>query len=352
MPARKERTYTMRKIAFTLMSVLVLLMTFSLAFLIPSGAITEDAIMKYSDALYSDEDFEENFDEDFDAKIKPDAIIASAAMSDILPAGNVKPLIMNLATAGNTPIPANFTENGYRDDSIIVELEQKRMENSDVFIAYVKIATPSQIRTAIAGDKISSTRSNETSKIAQNYNAIVAMNGDAYMKWKTGYVVRQGEVYREVPSAKMDLMFIDEMGDFHLFLRGKDTQEVEIAAFKEEHEIMNAFYFGPALVIDGVKCEIPADYQWNPDGLEPRAGIAQLDMLTYMLVVVNGRTKASDGVTISQFADIMAELGAEQAYNLDGGNSATMVFNGEVYNDKPQAERSIYDIVYFASATD
>ena len=33
------------------------------------------------------------------------------------------------------------------------------------------------------------------------------------------------------------------------------------------------------------------------------------------------------------------------------GNSATLAFNGEVYNDKPQAERSVTDIIYFASAT-
>lgn len=36
----------------------------------------------------------------------------------------------------------------------------------------------------------------------------------------------------------------------------------------------------------------------------------------------------------------MGQLGAKQAYNLDGGNSATLAFNGEVYNDKPQAERA------------
>ena len=71
-----------------------------------------------------------------------------------------------------------------------------------------------------------------------------------------------------------------------------------------------------------------------------------------MLVAVNGRTDESIGVTMDQFADIMLELGCQQAYNLDGGNSATLAFNGSVYNTKIQKERDVSDIIYFASATD
>ncbi|NLO84160.1 MAG: phosphodiester glycosidase family protein [Clostridiales bacterium] len=305
-------------------------------------------MMAYFDDAYSVEDE----DSDEGAKIKPDAIIASAAISDVLLSSNLKSLAVDLAAPGNTPIAANFTESSYYDDSIVVKMEQKRMYDSDVFITYVKIATPSQIRTAVAGGAIKSTRSNSTSKIAQNYNAIVAINGDAYVKAKTGYAVRQGEALRETTSNSIDLLFIDELGDFHIFLSGRESQEEQISAFKEEHEIINAFVFGPALVVDGKTCEISDDYQYNPTGLEPRAGIAQIDTLTYMMVVVNGRADNTEGVTSSQFADLMLELGAQQAYNLDGGNSATMVFNGEVYNIKKQAERSIYDIVYFASATE
>ena len=47
----------------------------------------------------------------------------------------------------------------------------------------------------------------------------------------------------------------------------------------------------------------------------------------------------------------MAAYITGQAICLDGGNSATLAFNGEVYNDKPQAERAVTDIIYFASAT-
>lgn len=336
----------MRRFFASAAGVLAVMMAVSLTFLIPSGAVTEEAQQRYLDAAYEEE---EGWDE---ATLpKPDAVLASAVFSDILPAATVEALPIDLFAPGNTPIAANYTENGYRDDTIIVELEQQRMYDSDVFIAYVKIATPSQLRTAVAGQKISSSSTSQTTTISKNYNGIVAINGDYFTKTKAGYIVRMGETYREKTSQNMDLLLIDELGDFHIYLHGHDVQENGVASFLSEHEIINGFFFGPALVVDGEVQEIPENYQFDPHQKNPRAGIAQLGTLTYALVVVNGRTDQSAGVTFAEFADIMAQIGARQAYNLDGGNSATLAFNGEVYNDKPQAERSVTDIIYFASAT-
>jgi len=341
----------MRKALTAVLSVLAALMTVALVFTIPSGAITEEAQTRYYDALSEEEwDWEEDeFDEEASLP-KPRAVLASAVFSDILPAANVGALENDLFAPGSTPVAENFTENGYRDDTIIVEMDKQRMYDSDVFIAYVKIATPSQLRTAVAGKKMGASSTNHTSKISKNYNGIVAINGDYYTKTKAGYIVRMGQTYREKTSKNMDLLLIDEMGDFHLILRGHDNQKHELAVFESEHEIVNGFFFGPALVKDGEVLEIPKDYQFDPNKKNPRAGIAQLGTLTYALVVVNGRTDASEGVTMTEFADVMSQLGAQQAYNLDGGNSATLAFNGEVFNDKPQAERSVTDIIYFASA--
>ena len=340
----------MRKSMKAVMNVLAAVMVFSMMFVIPSGAVTEDAEMAYYDALY------EETEGDYAVALpQPKAVLASAVFSDILPSANVQSLDGDLFTPGSTPIAENFTETGYRDDTIIVELEQKRMFDSDVFVAYVKIATPSQLRTAIAGNKLSSTRTNQTSVITAAYNGIVGINGDYYSDKdrQGGHIVRQGQVMRERVSDNFDLLFIDELGDLHVFHRGKAEQQEAVDAFKQEHETVNAFCFGPGLVIDGEKPEDVSKYKWfDPSGENPRAGIGQLDMLTYVLVAVNGRTDESIGVTMDQFADIMLELGCKQAYNLDGGNSATLAFHGQVYNTKVQKERDVSDIIYFASAID
>ena len=341
-----------RKLAYSMLNLLMVLMALSLAVLIPSGALTEDARMRYEalqEPAQSPDDEEESYDR---SAVQPVAVLASAAMSDILPAANIDPLPLDLTAPGNAPIEANYTDSGYRDESIIVSLEQLREYDSDVFVAYVKIATPSQIRTAIAGTKLSSTRTNHTTTICDNYNGIVAINGDFYSDPNVsgGYIVRQCEVYREKASANLDLLVIDELGDFHILPRGKESQQNSLDAIKSAHQIVNCFFFGPALVVDGVQAEMPEKYAFAPGAKNPRAGIAQLDVLTSALVVVNGRTDASAGVTMEEFASIMTKIGAKQAYNLDGGNSATLAFRGQVYNDKPQDERAVADIVYFASA--
>ena len=338
----------MRKSMTFAANVLAALMVFSLIFAIPSGAVTEDAEMAYYDAQYEEGDYAVELP-------KPKAVLASAVFSDILPSANVASLDGDLFTPGNTPIAENFTENGYRDDTIIVEMEQKRIYDSDVFIAYVKIATPSQLRTAIAGNKLSSTRTNQTSVLTAAYNGIVGINGDYYSDKdrQGGHIVRMGQTMRERVSDNFDLLFIDELGDLHVFHRGKADQQAQVDAFKQEHEVVNAFCFGPGLVIDGEKPDDISQYKWfDATGENPRAAIGQLDMLTYVLVAVNGRDKTTVGVTLDQLADIMLDLGCTQAYNLDGGNSATLAFNGEVYNTKDYKERDVSDIIYFASATD
>ncbi|MEA5013496.1 MAG: phosphodiester glycosidase family protein [Candidatus Limiplasma sp.] len=345
------------KTGMVLLSLLVTLMLLSLPFLLPSGAITSQANRAYLDAAAgeAEEDFADGAfgaslqGPNWDA-LKPAAVLASSGMSDILPVNDISALPLD-NSPGRAPIEANFTDNGYRDDTIIVEMERLRQFDSDVSVARVKIATASQLRTAYAGSKIDSDRTNQPSRIAKNYNAVAAINGDYYPKTLAGYIVRQGEVYREKTSKNMDLLLIDEWGDFHIIRYGHDNQKEGVAAFKAEHEITNGFFFGPALVHDGEVLEIPKHYQFDPFSPNPRAAIGQTGPLTYVMVTVNGRTDSSTGVTLAQLAQIMGDLGCTQAYNLDGGNSATLVFHGDVYNDKPQSERDVTDIIYFASAT-
>ena len=282
--------------------------------------------------------------------VLPKIAHAASAINDILPVGARSLPIDN--TIGKRPAGANFSENGYQDDTIIVRMDRQRMYNSDVFIAHVKIANASQLRTAYAGKSISSTRTNQTSRLSEKFNAVVAINGDYYSKTKSGYIVRQGEVYRRKTSDNMDLLLVDELGNFHILLRGHNEQTAAIETFLIDHQIINGFFFGPALVVNGEVQDIPKNYRFDPHSKNPRAAIGQTGPLSYVMVVVNGRSTTSAGISIAELAEIMNDLQCWQAYNLDGGNSATLAFNGEVYSSKPQAERDINDIIYFASAAD
>ena len=260
-------------------------------------------------------------------------------------------------TAGMALNAAAYTENGYRDDSITVEMETLEKDGVKWRIARVQIKHPSQLRTATAGG-IKSSKTALPSSMAKAKNAVVAINADYFSNdpEKTRFEFRQGEQITKNRGGKYtnnikDVLVIDANGDFHTFITfPKETYEALMAS---DIQIVNAFMFGPVLVKEGELVQISEEYGYNPTGNEPRTAIGQTGKLSYVLVVAEGRTDESEGVTQQELADFMFELGCVEAYNLDGGNSATMVFNGELYMDKDaKSERTQSDIIYFASAVD
>ncbi|MBR6525752.1 MAG: phosphodiester glycosidase family protein [Clostridia bacterium] len=260
-------------------------------------------------------------------------------------------------SAGMPLNPDGYTENGYQDDSITVGMETVERDGVKWRIARVQVKHPSQLRTATAGG-VKSSKTALPSSMAKAKNAVVAINADYFSNdpEKTRFEFRQGEQITKNRGGKYtnnikDVLVIDANGDFHTFITfPKETYEALMAS---DIQIVNAFMFGPVLVQKGELVQVSEEYGYNPTGNEPRTAIGQTGPLSYVLVIAEGRTEESEGVTQQELADFMFELGCVEAYNLDGGNSATMVFNGELYMDKdPKTERTQSDIIYFASAAD
>ncbi|MBQ9307543.1 MAG: phosphodiester glycosidase family protein [Clostridia bacterium] len=262
----------------------------------------------------------------------------------------VSPLPMDF-TPGHVPDPALYTEDSYEDESMSVHMERVIVGKAQFNVARVKISDPSQLRTALAAP-FGKKKTNRISTIARANNAVVAIGGDYYGNEEGGYVVRMGEVYRKKPLKSRDMLLIDEHADFHIIVRS-DADELK-ALVEGDTKIINVFNFGPALVIDGKLQEMPEKYNYNIKGTEPRCAIGQIGPLEYLLVVVDGRgADGSKGCNVETLAQFMYDQGCVQAYNLDGGNSALMVFNRENYSAKSyEAERSVTDIIYFATAID
>lgn len=254
-------------------------------------------------------------------------------------------------TPGHVADPANYTENGYEDETLSVTMERVWVGDAQFNVARVKIADPSQLRIGLAAP-FGTKKTNRVSTIARDNNAVVAIGGDYFANEEGGYVVRMGEAYRKKPLKSRDMLVTDSKGNFHI-LKNSDATQLQ-ALMEAEDPIVNVFNFGPALVIDGVLQEMPETYKYNINGKEPRCAIGQLGELEYLLVVVDGRGAAdSEGCGVATLAQFMYDQGCTQAYNLDGGNSALMYFNGENYSRKSfEAERSVSDIIYFSTAID
>ena len=252
-------------------------------------------------------------------------------------------------TPGYEPNPACYTADGYEDESLSVRMEKRRLSDLTVDIAWIKVKSPTQLRTAIAGTP-NSMQEALPGALVRAMNAVVAVNGDMYSR-RQGMLYRMGVALKQTQSPDKDSLFIDENGDFHVFL-GSDPAEM-VEYLKAGHQMINTFSFGPAMVVDGVVQTIREDYWFECQTRAPRIVIAQVDTLSYVFVEAEGRNKESRGFTMQQMADFMGALGVRTAYNLDGGNSAIMFFDRKYYDwHYTDAERRTSDIVYVCSAVD
>lgn len=244
------------------------------------------------------------------------------------------------------------SETVYEDESIRVEISQVQVDKTKVHIARIKIADPSQLRTAPAYS-FDRDQTAPTTTIAQRVNAVLAINGDyfSYQALRGGYLIRQGQLYLDKPIKGRDVLIIDGNGDFHI--EHEITDEV-LAKYEELGGIVNSFNFGPGIIVDGVVLDkFGGSYNMALEKAA-RACICQVKRgeLEYLCVVSEGTDDSKGGgMTLEMFTDFVATLGVENAYNLDGGNSSALIYLGEKINAAGNPRhRPLSDIIYFASA--
>ena len=157
------------------------------------------------------------------------------------------------------------------------------------FVADVVVKDPSQLQTAFAGEKYTASTAEATSEIAGRHNAILAVNGDYYnYKDSYGMIIRNGELYRDKVATR-DQLLVYADGRMEGVLskeRGEKTGKDRIA-----EGVVQSFEFGPLLVRDGEKTELPKKYIINTKDTvrEPRTGIGQVDNTHYVIIVADGR---------------------------------------------------------------
>ena len=259
------------------------------------------------------------------------------------PEGSTSPIPEN-PKENFKPAESGFSEDNlsYHDDSLDIQLHQIRLHDTPVAVAFVQIADPAQLRTEQAKPYPSKTTV-RVSEIVKRVSAVFAVNGDWFTYHNAGIIYRNGELLRDRPNEEYDGLAIDTNGDFHIIRPMTAEGYAELTA-----PIANSFAFGPALVMDGEELEI-VDRKVT---YKQRMAIGQIAPLCYVLVATDGPDqKDSLGLSVPQLAALMHDLGAHTAYNLDGGQSTSMLMNQiKVNGQNPKNMRAIGDIVYFTTA--
>ena len=238
----------------------------------------------------------------------------------------------------------------YLDDTIMAVAWKELRDESVYTIAEIKITDPSQFRRFLADGQYASSRQYVATEMAASVNAVVASNGDFYSFRNMGIIVQNSQLMR-MEGYEMDTCFIDQYGDLRFAHARKMVDKEETEKFLKENGVRFSIAFGPVLIEDGELCELPSVYPVGEGDIGyPRAALCQMDELHYLLVMVSAEPpyEKRNGATLPVFAENLKELGCKQAYNLDGGQSATLVMNDKTVNYVWM--RKISDIIYFATA--
>lgn len=241
---------------------------------------------------------------------------------------------------------ASVSETSYEDEEISIILTEYRGEDTTIYVADIQLSSPEYLKTAFAKNSYGKNVTEKTSEIAAEENAILAINGDYYGAQEKGYVLRNGNLYRDEAEEGQEDLVIYQDGAFGII----SEEEITAAELMEQgaQEILS---FGPALIQEGEISVTEDDEVGKAMASNPRTAIGMIDDLHYVFVVSDGRTEESEGLSLLELAEFMDGLGVETAYNLDGGGSSTMYFNGRIINNPTTSgrsvkERSVSDIVY------
>ncbi len=244
----------------------------------------------------------------------------------------------------NTTEQSKEYDSSYSDENISIKLSEYRENDTQIYVADITLTSAEYLKTAFANDTYGKNVTANTSEIASDHNAILAINGDYYGVQESGYVIRNGVVYRDKADGS-DVLCIYANGTMEIINDSEYTADELV-----EKGVWQALTFGPGLIDNGVISVDTDDEVDMAMSSNPRTAIGIIDKNHFVFVVSDGRTSESEGLSLYELAEFMDKLGVETAYNLDGGGSSTMYFGGQVINNPTSGhsikEREVSDIVY------
>ena len=256
-------------------------------------------------------------------------------------------------TADTSSASAVTTDTSYVSDSSNINISTVATGSGDSTVTYyvadVVLDDATTLQSAFANNSFGENITETTSAIAEANNAVFAINGDYYGFRDTGIVIRNGVVFRD-EGARQGLAFYRD-GTVQVYDETATTAEQLVA-----DGVWNTLSFGPSLLDNGEVASGIEDVEVDTNfgnhsiqGEQPRTAVGIIDGNHLVFVVVDGRSPGySAGVTMTGLAEIMQGLGATTAYNIDGGGSSTMYFNGGLVNNPlgENKERGTSDILY------
>jgi hypothetical protein len=249
-------------------------------------------------------------------------------------------------------VDASQQQWSYSREGLSISIVKYREDNLTYWVADIITDNPDEdINTAFSGGSYEAAvlKKTRTSVLAKKNDAVFAVNGDACGFRPDGddfqdpILIRNGQLYHEDDRNIGEMCALMSDGTLTIFSPGDWAN----AQAMIDDGVTDTWWFDTALVKNG---EIPQALIDNESYFEkaPYTAIGQIDNNHFLFIVVDGRGSSdSEGVTYTGMARLMKRYGAVTAYELDGGGSSTIYFDGMVLNEPSDGrERAISDIIY------
>lgn len=241
-----------------------------------------------------------------------------------------------------------ITDNEYSSEHVCIRVYHASDKTSykgsiDYHVADIYLQDVTLLKTGSAGPDFTSPLTAKVGDMAQKYGAILAVSGD-YCAVNNGIVIRNGITYfQQKPQRNICVLYRD--GSMRTLTKDEYTVEALLA-----QDIWQVFNFGPGLLDESGKAKKGLYLGVSANQNNPRCILGYYEPGHYALCLIDGRQiHNSRGLDISDLAKFAENMGFAAAFNLDGGNSAVMVWQGEVYNvPSSPGGRGISDIIYIA----
>lgn len=226
----------------------------------------------------------------------------------------------------------------YRSQDVSVSISSGDWENSDYSIADIYIQDISCFVTAFSQGKFRGSTATVQDMFDSVDDGIIAMNGDFYSLHVYGPVIRNGVTYAPNITRNWDIAVLLTNGELRTYEYRVLTKEM-LAGMN----VYQTWVFGPSLLDEEGHAKTEFHSSLLPSN--PRSVLGYYAPGHYAFLTVDGRTKASKGLTMAQLSQLCEELGFVSAYNLDGGRSSILLSRSGPINTPYKDGRPSSDIL-------
>jgi exopolysaccharide biosynthesis protein len=238
------------------------------------------------------------------------------------------------------PVDEENVVGSHITDNLRLVVTEEHSDDATYFVADVWIRNIREFKTAMSRDTFGRGYYSMPNNMAADHNAVLALSGDCYGARTQGIVIRNGALYRDTVSGDVCILYADGVMETYYESEFSIDDAVARGAYQ-------GWSFGPKLIDNGA---VPEDFNTTAAIIahNPRSAIGYYEPGHYCLVTVDGRQSGySRGMTLTELSELFLSLGCVDAYNLDGGQSAMMTFDGNIVNQPYHGGRAISDIIYF-----